>query len=197
MPIRPRPRRQSPAICVVVSRYNATVTDRLLEGAVRAFGERIQGVDGAMVEVVGAPGAFELPALCLAAARAEDARGRARFDAVVALGCLIKGETIHDRVIADAVAQGLVNVTIVTGVPVTFGVLTVNTPEQALARAGGEEGNKGADAMHAALDAVEAVWGLENSEGWVKAEALGGELRKPGLSSRMQKPDKLRRSPHR
>jgi 6,7-dimethyl-8-ribityllumazine synthase len=182
---------------VVVSRYNATVTDRLLEGAVRAFGERIKGIEGAVVEVVGAPGAFELPALCLAAARAQDSRSQPRFDAVVALGCLIKGETIHDRVIADAVAQGLVNVSIVTGVPVTFGVLTVNTPEQALARSGGEEGNKGADAMHAALDAVEAVWALESGEGWVKAEDLGGELSKPGLSSRMQKPDKRKRSPRR
>jgi 6,7-dimethyl-8-ribityllumazine synthase len=175
-------------VCVVASRYNATVTDRLLEGAARAFAERFEGVTGAELEVVRAPGAYELPTLCLAAARAG-------FDAVVALGCIIKGETIHDRVIADAVAQGLVNVSIVTGVPVSLGVLTVNTPEQAMARAGGSEGNKGEEAMHAALDTLASVRALEDGEGWVSVEE--GELIKPGLSSRMQSRDKLKRSPRR
>jgi 6,7-dimethyl-8-ribityllumazine synthase len=179
---------RSVRVCAVVSRYNATVTERLLEGAARAFAERFEGVEGAELEVVHAPGAFELPAVCMTAARAG-------FDAVVALGCLIRGETIHDRVIADAVAQGLVNVTIVTGVPVTFGVLTVNTAEQALARAGGAEGNKGADAMHAALDVVAAARALEGGEGWVSVEE--GELIKPGLGSRIETRDKLKRSPRR
>ncbi len=133
-------------IAIVVSRYNATVTDRLLAGAVDAHRER----SGGALTIIDAPGSYELPALALAAA----GRGAA---AVVALGCLIKGETSHDRIIAEAVAQGLMGVTLATGVPVTFGVLTVDTAKQALARAGGADGNKGADAMNAALDVLEAI----------------------------------------
>ncbi len=114
---------------------------------------------GCELEVIPAPGSFELPALALAAANA------GRFDGIVALGCLIKGETIHDRVIADAVAHGLVQVNIATGVPVTFGVLTVDTPEQAQARAGGDEGNKGADAMTALLETIAAIAALNGKRG--------------------------------
>src|SRR5215510_1888257 len=134
-----------PTIAIVVSRYNASITDKLLEGAVNAL--RVQS-PASKHEVIHAPGAFELPALSLAAAQT------GRFQGIAALGCLIKGETTHDRVIADAVAHGLVQVTIATGIPVTFGVLTVDTPEQAQARAGGDHGNKGADAMSALLEAI-------------------------------------------
>lgn len=163
-----------PRVAVVVSRYNSSVTERLLDGALTAYAERV-GIGA--VDVITAPGAFELPALCLAAAR-EGAQ------AVVALGCLVKGETMHDRVIADAVAQGLINVTIVTGVPVTFGVLTVNTPAQAMARSGGKEGNKGADAMNAALDVLQVSGG-----------EAGEALARGGLPSTVK--DKLKRSTRR
>jgi 6,7-dimethyl-8-ribityllumazine synthase len=149
-----RPRKQSdefPRITVVVSRYNATVTERLLDGALSAYAKRFQ--EGA-VDIMVAPGSFELPAVCMAAAK-DGAQ------AVVALGCLVKGETIHDRVIADAVAQGLMNVSIMTGVPVTFGVLTVNTTAQAMARSGGKDGNKGEDAMNAALDVLQVTGVIE------------------------------------
>jgi 6,7-dimethyl-8-ribityllumazine synthase len=135
-------------VAVIVSRYNASITDKLLEGARNTF--QVHG-PGGRLEVIPAPGAFELPALALAAAQSN------RFDGIAALGCLIRGETTHDRVIADAVAHGLVQVTIATGIPVTFGVLTADTPEQALARAGGSQGNKGADAMTALLETIAAI----------------------------------------
>lgn len=141
------PARGAARFAVVVSRYNSSVTDRLLEGAVLACVERT----GREPDVFDAPGSFELPVIALQAARS------GRFEGVVALGCLLKGETSHDRHIASAVAQGLVGVSLATGVPATFGVLTVDTPEQALARAGGARGNKGSEAMHAAIDAALAV----------------------------------------
>lgn len=138
-----------PPVAVVVSRYNPSVTDALLEGALTEYARRGGNPDA--VEVVQAPGSFELPVLALAAART----GRVR--AVVALGCLIRGQTRHDRYIAQAVARGLTGVSLRTGLPVTFGVLTVEKPSQARERAGGAKGNKGADAMAAALDAVGAI----------------------------------------
>jgi 6,7-dimethyl-8-ribityllumazine synthase len=135
-------------VAVVVSRYNASITDRLLAGARDAWAEAGWGGQVEAMTVIAAPGAYELPALAIAAA------GTGRFRGVLALGCLIKGATSHDRYIAEAVAQGLVNVTIATGVPCAFGVLTVDTAEQADERAGGSEGNKGADAMLALLDTI-------------------------------------------
>jgi 6,7-dimethyl-8-ribityllumazine synthase len=179
-----------PRVAVVVSRYNATVTDKLLRGALTVFSQRVGLGEPVVIE---APGAFELPALALFAAR----QG---CDAVVALGCLIRGQTIHDRVIADAVAQGLVNVTIVTGVPITFGILTVNTPRQALARAGGKEGNKGADAMNAALDVLAETARLEGAMKGAE-RVVRSSKRSTGptatLSSRVRSKDKLARSPRR
>lgn len=153
MKARPEPRDGAagaiPPVAVVVSRYNSTVTSSLLDGAKRAFAQRGGREQG--LSVVEAPGAFELPALCLAAART------GRFAGVVALGCLVKGETRHDRYIAGAVAQGLVDITVATGVPVCFGVLTVDTVEQAVARSGGAKGNKGADAMEALIETMAAM----------------------------------------
>jgi 6,7-dimethyl-8-ribityllumazine synthase len=133
-----------PPTAVIVSRYNPSVTGRMLEGA-RAEYEARGGKAGALA-VYHAPGAYELPALALAAAES------GRFGAVVALGCVIRGETRHDRYISDAVANGLMNAALATGVPCAFGVLTVDTARQARDRAGGKKGNKGAEAMSAALE---------------------------------------------
>lgn len=141
--------RQAPRVGIIVSRYNASITDHLLEGALGEF-ERAGGSRSDAV-IVDAPGAYELIALSLALAKSR------RVDGIVALGCIIKGETIHDRVIADAIANGLSNVVIVTGVPVALGVLTVNTIAQATARAGGEKGNKGAEAISALLATIAAI----------------------------------------
>lgn len=182
----PSPRRRAraaaPTVAVVVSRYNASVTDALLEGALAAYAARGGRRDD--VRVVPAPGSYELPALALAAART------GRFAGVVALGCLIKGETSHDRHIAAAVASGLVQVTIATGVPATFGVLTVDTPAQAAARSGGSKGNKGADAMHALLDVIAEVEHLHERNARRSAPAKGA----PGFAGR-RLPDKAARTP--
>jgi 6,7-dimethyl-8-ribityllumazine synthase len=109
-----------------------------------------------MPAVIEVPGSFELVVGCLSAART------GRFEGVVALGCIIRGETHHDRVIADAVATGLVQVSLATGVPVGFGVLTVDSARQARARAGGAKGNKGAEAMAAVLDTIRSLRALRD-----------------------------------
>lgn len=139
-------KRPQASIAVIVSRYNASVTDRLRTGAVTALRKR-----GAKATVVAAPGSYELPALALAAAESP------RFDGVVALGCLIRGQTRHDRYIAQAVAHGLMDVTMRTGKPCAFGVITAETPAQAKDRAGGSKGNKGQESADAVLDALEAI----------------------------------------
>ncbi|MFO0873129.1 MAG: 6,7-dimethyl-8-ribityllumazine synthase [Phycisphaerales bacterium] len=134
---------------LVVSRYHAEITSALARGARDAFA-RAGGSEADLLEVA-SPGTFELPAIC--AAFANDTP----VDAVVALGCVIAGETRHDRYIAGAVADGLMRIAIDTGRPVAFGVLTVGTIEQARARAGGAKGNKGAEAMVAAIEAALAI----------------------------------------
>lgn len=129
---------------VVVSRFNSAITDRLREGCLATF--RSSGVAERDVRVVDAPGAFELPFVCRRLALSR------RYDAVVALGCIVRGETPHDRYIAQAVAQGVMAVGLETGVPVIFGVLTPLNAKQARARAGRGEANKGVEAARAALE---------------------------------------------
>jgi len=128
------------AVAIVVARFNSQVTEKLLAGAQQALLQ----ASAEKVDVFAVPGAFELP---FAAARlVED------YDCIVALGCVIRGETPHfDYVCAEA-ARGIQTVMLETGVPVAFGVLTTDTLEQALARAGGEHGNKGYDAAMTAIE---------------------------------------------
>jgi len=135
-----------PRVAVVVSRWNSSITEALLEGALAAYEGRVGNRKG--VDVYWGAGSYELPALALAAAET------GRYRGVVALGCLIKGETKHDRYIAEAVSKGLMDVTMRTRVPEGFGVLTVDSAKQARARAGGDKGNEGADAMGAVMDAA-------------------------------------------
>jgi 6,7-dimethyl-8-ribityllumazine synthase len=134
---------------IVVSRYHHEVTDALLEGARSTFAAA-GGVEDDLI-VVEAPGAFELVALARALAMRPD------LDAVVCLGCVLTGETTHDRYICDAVAHGLAEITARSGRPVAFGVLTCQNLAQAQARAGGDKGNKGGEAMTAAIVAAQAV----------------------------------------
>jgi 6,7-dimethyl-8-ribityllumazine synthase len=131
-------------IAIVVSRFNAFVTDRLRDGAVDALGSF--GIPASQIAVFSVPGAFEIPQ----AARAVAETGR--FDAVVCLGCLIRGETPHFDYIASAAAHGITDAAGETGVPMAFGVLTTNTAEQALERAGDGPDNKGREAAAAALE---------------------------------------------
>lgn len=139
-------------IGVVVSRYHAQITDALAKGARDVFARSAGRAENLIA--VNAPGAFELPVLAAALA------SRKEVDAVVAIGCVISGETSHDRHIADSVAHALQEIAITEGKPITFGVLTCQTIEQARARAGGEKGNKGADAMTAAINAVHTMRSL-------------------------------------
>lgn len=144
-----------PRVCIVVSRYNTTVTGNLRSAAISAYESRFGGDAGAFLGIVEAPGAFELTAIATAAVEC------GAYDGVVTLGCVIRGETDHDRYISQAVASGLTSLTVQTGIPVAFGVITANTPAQALARAGGPDGagpgNKGTEAMDALLDAIDAM----------------------------------------
>lgn len=131
-------------IALVVSTYHAFVTQRLEAGALAALREA--GLDGADVETFPVPGAFELAQAASVAAHSGE------WAAVVCLGCLIRGETPHFQVIADATAGGIIRAAQASGVPITFGVLTTNTAEEALARAGEGAGNKGREAAIAAVE---------------------------------------------
>lgn len=131
-------------VAVVVSKYNDFVTDRLQAGAVA--GLNAAGVPDERITVVRVPGAYEVPTGARQAARS------GRFDAIVCLGCLIKGATPHFDFIADAVAHGLMRASADTGVPMAFGVLTTNSAEEALERAVEGPGNKGWEAAVAAIE---------------------------------------------
>jgi len=131
---------------LVVSKFNDFVTDRLQDGALAALAAA--GVDTGDITVLRVPGAFEIPS----AARHAAATGS--FQAIVCLGCLIRGATPHFEYISSAVSHGLTEAAAATGVPMTFGVLTTNSVEEALERAGAGPSNKG---WEAALAAVEMV----------------------------------------
>ena len=131
-------------IAIVVSRFNDFVTDRLLAGAQEVLHEA--GISDADVDVLRVPGAFELP---IAAQRAAET---GRVNAVVCLGCLIRGATPHFEYISSACAHGITAAAAATGVPMAFGVLTTNSVEEALERAGPGSDNKGREAARAALE---------------------------------------------
>lgn len=148
-------------IAIVASRYHADIVGKMAEGAAAVFAEL--GGESTSLERFIAPGAFELPVIAAAAARS------GRFDAVVTLGCIVQGETRHDEVIANAVANSIASLSAESGIPIGFGVLTVSDRSQAAARAGGEVGNKGAEAMRAA---IESVWSVRAALGERPAGAL-------------------------
>ena len=136
-------------VAVVVARYNEVVTGRLLEGARQCLREK--GVPEAQVDVVWVPGAFELPVA------AEAAAASGRYAAIVALGCVIRGETPHFEYVAGEAARGLDTVALAHRLAVGFGVLTTESLEQAMARAGGAAGNKGYEAAEAALTTADVL----------------------------------------
>lgn len=131
-------------VAVAVGRFNEQITRRLLNGALGAL--RTCGVPEDQVDVAWVPGAYDLPVVAQTLARS------GRYDALVCLGCVIRGETTHDRYVALAATTGLMQVSLETALPVTFGVLTTQTLEQAEARSGGTHGNKGEDAALAAVE---------------------------------------------
>jgi 6,7-dimethyl-8-ribityllumazine synthase len=137
---------------IVVSKYHDFVTERLQAGAMSALVKAGAGTD--TVTIVKVPGAFEIPL----AARQVAASGT--VDAVICLGCLIRGATPHFDYIASAVSHGLIDAAAQTGVPVTFGVLTTNSVEEALERAGEGTSNKGWEAATAAIEMALVVGAL-------------------------------------
>ena len=144
MDLQGAPRAGANRFAVVVSRFNAEVTDGLLAGALSALDAA--GVTADARTIVRVPGAFELPVTAQRLAES------VRFDAVVCLGCLIKGDTMHFEYLAEAVSQGLARVALDSGVPVAFGVLTTLTDVQALERARPGDANKGAEVARAAIE---------------------------------------------
>lgn len=141
-----KPRGKGARIGVVVSRFNSVVTDKLLEGALDAL--KCSGVEPAAIHIVRVPGSFEIPQ-----AAAELARS-GHVEAVVCLGVIIKGGTPHWHYLASAVSHALAEAALATNVPFTFGVLTTEDRESALARAGERGDNKGYDAAMAAVEMV-------------------------------------------
>jgi 6,7-dimethyl-8-ribityllumazine synthase len=129
---------------IVASEYNSVIVDRLITGAKQAL------KDYDHINIVRVPGSFEIP---LAAKRAALSK---KYDAIVALGCVLRGETPHFEYISRAVSSGLEQVALETGIPIGFGILTVDSVEQAMDRSG-ESGNKGFEAAKAALEMINVL----------------------------------------
>jgi 6,7-dimethyl-8-ribityllumazine synthase len=138
---------------VVVGRWNSFVVEHLLEGALDTL--RRHGVEKGHITVVRAPGAFEIPLVCKKVAEKGDC------DAIIALGAVIRGGTPHFEYVAGECTKGLAMVTMEFGVPVAFGVLTVDTIEQAVERSGTKAGNKGEEAAMSALEMVSLLGKLD------------------------------------
>jgi 6,7-dimethyl-8-ribityllumazine synthase len=129
---------------IIVSRFNDFICDRLLGGALDAL--KRNGADEDAIDVFKVPGAFEIPLM------AKKAAGSGRYDAVICLGAVIRGSTPHFDYVANEVSKGVATVSLETNIPVTFGVLTTDTLEQAIERAGSKAGNKGWDSALAAIE---------------------------------------------
>ena len=139
-------------IAVAVSRFNRGITEKLLEGALDRL--RRLGASEEDVDVLWVPGAFELPQAVRALMNTQ------RYDGILPLGCVIRGETPHFEYICQAVTQGLTQLALEGDVPLVYGILTVDTPEQAWERAGAK-GNKGAEAAEALVELVRALEALD------------------------------------
>ena len=139
-------------IAIVKSRFNEFIVNRLYEGALDGLIRN--GVkDGDITQVV-TPGSFEIPMVAKKLAKSE------KYDAVIALGCVMRGDTPHNQYIANEVAKGLAMVSIKSGIPVIFGVLTPDNLEQAIERAGSKGGNKGFQAAQAAIETANLLKGM-------------------------------------
>ena len=133
-------------VAIVVGRFNEFISERLLDGALDCLLRH--GVKAEKVTVLRAPGAFEIPQVARKAAEC------GKFDAVICLGAVIRGATPHFDYVASTAVNGIANVALQSGIPVTFGILTTETVEQAIERAGTKSGNKGWDAALAAIEMV-------------------------------------------
>lgn len=140
---------------IVVARFNSFITERLLAGALDALARA--GCAEADIEIVKVPGSWEMPVV------ARELAGQKRHDAIICLGAVIRGDTPHFDYVAGEAAKGLGQIAAQTGVPVAFGVLTCNTLEQAIDRAGAKGGNKGADAALTAIEMADLMRRLRES----------------------------------
>jgi 6,7-dimethyl-8-ribityllumazine synthase len=140
---------------IVAGRFNSFITERLLSGAMDALTRT--GADLDQIDTIKVPGAWEIPLVAAELARQH------RYDAVICLGAVIRGETPHFDYVAGEAAKGIARASAETGVPVAFGVLTTNTLEQAIDRAGGKAGNKGFDAAMTAIEMANLMRTLRQS----------------------------------
>ncbi len=138
---------------IVASRFNDFIVDKLVAGARDALMR--SGVDAGGIDLAWVPGAWELPLI------ADKLAGTRRYDAVIALGAVIRGATAHFEYVSGGVAKGLASAGERHGLPVIFGVLTVDTIEQAIERAGSKAGNKGAEAAHSAIEMVNLLRSID------------------------------------
>lgn len=132
---------------IVVSRYNQNITQRLLTGSLSTF--KKHRIPEKQIEIVWVPGAFEIPLLAMRLAKSK------KFDGIVCLGCVLRGQTSHHEYISHAVAQGIIQASLLTGVPITLGVLTPDNLKQAMARSGNNSANKGTEAAETAIEMAE------------------------------------------
>lgn len=135
---------------IVVSRFNSFICERLVDGALDVL-KREGEVPEENITLVHVPGAIEIPLVCGKLAQS------GKYDAVIALGCVIRGNTYHFEVVANECAKGLTQVTLSSGIPVAYGVLTTDNLDQAVQRAGSKMGNKGAEAAASALEMVNVI----------------------------------------
>ena len=135
--------------CIIVSRFNDFIGTKLLAGAVDEL--KRHGVEESNIDIVKVPGAFEIPVV------AQKCAGSKKYNAVITLGAVIKGSTPHFDYVCAEVSKGVAQVSLQTGVPVVFGVLTTDNIEQAIERAGTKAGNKGADAAKSAIEMANLV----------------------------------------
>ena len=138
---------------LLVSRWNSFVVEHLKEGAVDTL--RRHGIEDGQIEIVYAPGAFEFPLAAKALANSK------KYDAIIALGAVIRGGTPHFDYVAGECTKGLAQVSLDSGIPIAFGVLTVDSIEQAIERSGTKAGNKGAEAASTALEMVSLLKGIQ------------------------------------
>ncbi len=143
------------SLAIVVSRYNESITGNLLAGALDTL--RRRDVPDEQIDVAHVPGAWELPIV------AAELAACGRYLAVICLGAVIRGETTHDQHINRAVSSSLAEISLDTGVPVLFGLLTCETVEQAIHRSGGNVGNKGSECAEAALEMIDLMAKLMNA----------------------------------
>jgi len=138
---------------LVAARFNSFIVEQLINGAMDAL--QRHGVKSSAIELVYAPGAFELPLVC------KHIAATGKYNAVIALGAVIRGGTPHFDYVAGSCARGLADVAMQSDVPVSFGVLTVDTIEQAIERAGTKAGNKGSDAAMTAIEMVNLLRNID------------------------------------